>query len=113
MTWRIHSPLLNAFFDVRRFRERKHVATFLHQATILRGEAWTQKELDTYLLLLCEDVTHGLDLSFVTHLFIVHRIGDPSRRSSLARTGWEPTLTSASRCRRCISSTRSPDEFTI
>ena len=63
---------------------------------ILRGEAWTQKELDTYLLLLCEDGTHGLDLSFVTHLFIVHRIGDPALVSQVVsrahRMGADPHI---------------------
>ena len=52
------------------------------------------KELDTYLLLLCEDGTHGLDLSFVTHLFLVHRIGDPALISQVVsrahRMGCDP-----------------------
>ena len=52
-------------------------------APVLRGEPWHVKELDTYLLLLCEDGTHGLDLSFVTHIFLVHRLADPSLMSQV------------------------------
>lgn len=61
---------------------------------ILRHSEWQSKELDTYLLLLCEDGTHGLDLSFVTHLFLVHRIGDPALISQVVsrahRMGCDP-----------------------
>jgi len=45
---------------------------------VLRGVRWERKALDTHLLLLCEDGTHGLDLSFVTHLFLVNEIHDPA-----------------------------------
>ena len=38
----------------------------------------TWQELDSYLMLLCEDGSHGLDLSFVTHLFFIHRVSDPA-----------------------------------
>ena len=43
---------------------------------ILRNVAWEKKVLDTYILMLCEDGSHGLDLSFVTHLFILNPIED-------------------------------------
>ncbi|KAL1522752.1 hypothetical protein AB1Y20_017724 [Prymnesium parvum] len=46
---------------------------------ILRPVPWSQKILDTYILVLCEDGSHGLDLSFVTHLFIVNPIKDPAK----------------------------------
>lgn len=43
---------------------------------ILRNVAWEKKVLDTYILMLCEDGSHGLDLSFVTHLFMLNEIED-------------------------------------
>ena len=61
---------------------------------ILRGVPWLSRALDTHLLLLCEDGTHGLDLSFVTHLFLVHRISDPALVSQVVsrahRMGCDP-----------------------
>lgn len=45
---------------------------------ILHGVPWLTKEVETRLLLLCEDGSHGLDLSFVTHIFLVHRLRDPA-----------------------------------
>ena len=45
----------------------------------LLGLPWEEKRLETDLLLLCEDGSHGLDLSFVTHLFLVNAIRDPAK----------------------------------
>ena len=45
----------------------------------LLGLRWEEKRLETDLLLLCEDGSHGLDLSFVTHLFLVNAIRDPAK----------------------------------
>jgi len=45
----------------------------------LLGLPWEEKKLMTDLLLLCEDGSHGLDLSFVTHLFLVNHIRDPAK----------------------------------
>ena len=45
---------------------------------ILRGVPVDTDTLDTFLLMLCHDGSHGLDLSFVTHLFIVNQIEDPA-----------------------------------
>mmetsp|Transcript_7966 Transcript_7966/g.20897 ORF Transcript_7966/g.20897 Transcript_7966/m.20897 type:complete len:478 (+) Transcript_7966:269-1702(+) len=50
---------------------------------ILRRVPWSQKAQDTYALLLCEDGSHGLDLSFVTHLFLVNAIDDPAKRQQV------------------------------
>jgi hypothetical protein len=47
-------------------------------APILRGVRTETNTLDTFLLMLCHDGSHGLDLSFVTHLFIVNQIADPA-----------------------------------
>ena len=45
-------------------------------------------------LMLCEDGSHGLDLSFVTHLYLVHRIRDPALLSQVVsrahRMGADP-----------------------
>ena len=49
----------------------------------LRDVPWQRRSLDSYLLLLCEDGSHGLDLSFCTHIFIIHRILDPSLRQQV------------------------------
>ena len=43
---------------------------------ILQHVPWQQKQLDSFILMLCEDGSHGLDLSFVTHLFILNPIHD-------------------------------------
>ena len=43
---------------------------------ILQGVPWQQKQLDSFLLMLCQDGSVGLDLSFVTHLFILNPILD-------------------------------------
>ena len=37
---------------------------------------WQQKQLDSFVLMLCQDGSVGLDLSFVTHLFILTPIQD-------------------------------------
>ena len=37
---------------------------------------WQQKQLDSFVLMLCQDGSVGLDLSFVTHLFILNPILD-------------------------------------
>jgi len=47
-------------------------------APILRGVPTLTDELDTFLLMLCHDGSHGLDLSFVTHIFLVNRVADPA-----------------------------------
>lgn len=43
---------------------------------ILQGVPWQQKQLDSFLLMLCQDGSLGLDLAFVTHLFILNPILD-------------------------------------
>ena len=43
---------------------------------ILQGVPWQTKQLDSFLLMLCQDGSVGLDLSFVTHLFILNPILD-------------------------------------
>lgn len=57
-----------------------HDASLEHPggAPILRGVQAQTDTLDTFLLMLCHDGSHGLDLSFVTHLFIVNQIADPA-----------------------------------
>ena len=45
---------------------------------ILRGVAPKIAIIDSFLLMLCHDGSHGLDLSFVTHLFMVNQIADPA-----------------------------------
>ncbi len=36
-----------------------------------------------YVLMLCEDGSHGLDLSFVTHLFLINEVSDPAKRQQV------------------------------
>ena len=31
----------------------------------------------------CEDGSHGLDLSFVTHLFLINEVSDPAKRQQV------------------------------
>ena len=44
----------------------------------LRGGPWQTRRVDTPLMLLCADGSHGLDLSLVTHIFLLGRIRDPA-----------------------------------
>jgi len=46
-------------------------------AAQLRNAPWQKKVQDCYILMLDEHGAHGLDLYFVTHLFIVNPIKDP------------------------------------
>ena len=39
---------------------------------------WQRRGVDTPLMLLCADGSHGLDLSFVTHIFMLGRVDDPA-----------------------------------
>lgn len=52
-------------------------------APILQAAAWKERKTDTYLLTLREDGSHGLDLSFVTHIFIVNPLEDEARLSQV------------------------------
>ena len=52
-------------------------------APILLDAAWREKQTQTYILTLREDGSHGLDLSFVTHLFLVNPIDDQARLSQV------------------------------
>ena len=52
-------------------------------APILRGAATREKVVPTHILTLREDGSHGLDLSFVTHMFLVNPIDDPARLSQV------------------------------
>jgi hypothetical protein len=44
----------------------------------LSGSEWERRKVDTPIMLLCADGSHGLDLSFVTHIFLLGRISDPA-----------------------------------
>lgn len=44
----------------------------------LRAARWQRKRQDCYVLMLDEHGAHGLDLYFVTHIFVVNPVLDPA-----------------------------------
>jgi hypothetical protein len=55
-------------------------------APILRDVTPQIDRLDSFMLMLCHDGSHGLDLSFVTHLFLVNEIADPAIEQQVTAT---------------------------
>jgi len=49
---------------------------------------WCVEEEDTSVLLLEEDGSTGLDLSFATHIFLLDRIKDPSLEKQIVSRAW-------------------------
>ena len=49
----------------------------------LRGEPWCMRSVDTPIMLLCRDGSHGLDLSFVTHIFLLGHVDDPAHMQQI------------------------------
>ena len=49
-----------------------------HGSRVLSRSRWQASEEDASILLLHTDGSHGLDLSFATHLFLLEKIKDPS-----------------------------------
>ena len=44
---------------------------------------WEIEDEDASILLLHEDGSHGLDLSFTTHIFLLDRITDPALENQI------------------------------
>ena len=44
----------------------------------LGAAKWETRRVDTPVMLLCADGSHGLDLSFGTHIFLLGRVSDPA-----------------------------------
>ena len=54
-----------------------------HSGHVLSTVEWQVVNEDASILLLGEDGSHGLDLSFATHLFLVKHIDDPALESQI------------------------------
>ncbi len=54
-----------------------------HGSRILERSRWTVEDEDASILLLHEDGSHGLDLSFATHLFLLEKIRDPALENQI------------------------------
>ena len=54
-----------------------------HNAKVLAQSLWQVNEDDASILLLTEDGSTGLDLSFCTHIFLLDRIKDPALESQI------------------------------
>ena len=59
---------------------RPGTANSWHGDKILTRVGWNTEEQDASILLLLEDGSTGLDLSFATHIFLLDRIKDPALR---------------------------------
>ena len=54
-----------------------------HSGNILSRVKWQSIQEEASILLLGEDGSHGLDLSFATHLFLVKHIDDPALEAQI------------------------------
>jgi hypothetical protein len=54
-----------------------------HGGKILKNVPWTVEEEEASVLLLKEDGSTGLDLSFATHIFLLDPIKDPALRNQI------------------------------
>jgi len=54
-----------------------------HGKRMLAHVPWVVEEEEACVLLLKEDGSTGLDLSFATHIFLLERIKDPALRSQV------------------------------
>jgi hypothetical protein len=54
-----------------------------HGPKPLQNIPWEVEEEDTLIMLLQEDGSTGLDLSFATHIFLLERIADPALRNQI------------------------------
>jgi hypothetical protein len=54
-----------------------------HGGKILKNVPWTVEEEEASILLLKEDGSTGLDLSFATHIFLLDPIKDPALRNQI------------------------------
>ena len=52
-------------------------------ARMPEGSGWSARPCDCFVLLLTRDGSHGLDLSFVTHLFLINEVSDPAKRQQV------------------------------
>jgi hypothetical protein len=50
---------------------------------VLETVPWSVTDEDAFVLMLQYEGSHGLDLSFVTHLFLLERIEDPALRNQI------------------------------
>ena len=55
-----------------------HVSPSAAGPNTLKGVPVETVSEDVHMLLLCEDGSHGLDLSFVTHIFLLDILKDPA-----------------------------------
>lgn len=61
----------------------KNSSTSWHGSRVLSNIPWTVEEEDASILLLTEDGSTGLDLSFATHIFLLDPIRDPALRNQI------------------------------
>jgi hypothetical protein len=54
-----------------------------HGNNVLSRQPWKIEEEDTMILLLQQEGSTGLDLSFATHIFLLERITDPALRNQI------------------------------
>jgi hypothetical protein len=54
-----------------------------HGNNVLCRQSWKIEEEDTMVLLLQQDGSTGLDLSFATHIFLLERVTDPALRNQI------------------------------
>mmetsp|Transcript_47799 Transcript_47799/g.94636 ORF Transcript_47799/g.94636 Transcript_47799/m.94636 type:complete len:1169 (-) Transcript_47799:69-3575(-) len=54
-----------------------------HGSKILTSVPWTTEEEEASILMLKEDGSTGLDLSFATHIFMLDRVRDPALRNQI------------------------------
>jgi hypothetical protein len=60
-----------------------NLSTSWHGPRVLQQVAWRTEEEDTLVLLLQEEGSTGLDLSFATHIFLLERVQDPALRNQI------------------------------
>ena len=59
-----------------------------HGDKLLKNIPWCVEEEDASILLLEEDGSTGLDLSFATHIFLLDRVKDPSLEKQIISRAW-------------------------